>query len=48
MEVFRGISGLAEEVSHAMPPLSQWRRFVYCTALTGGEVLGVVDHFKVS
>ena len=28
-----------------MPPLAQWRRFVYCTSMTG-EVLGEVDHFQ--
>jgi hypothetical protein len=29
-----------------MPPLEEWRRFVYCTGMSGGEVLGMVDHFK--
>lgn len=49
MEIFRGMSGMAEEVCHAMPPMDQWRSFVYCTSLLGGarsSLLGVVDHFK--
>ena len=28
-----------------MPPLEEWRRFIYCTGM-GAEVLGRVDHFK--
>lgn len=49
MEIFRGMSGMAEEVCHAMPPMDQWRSFVYCTSLLGGKdssLLGIVDHFK--
>lgn len=47
MEIFRGMSGMAEEVCHAMPPMDQWRSFVYCTSLLGKtSLLGVVDHFK--
>lgn len=46
MEVFRGITGLSSQVESTMPPLDQWRNFIYCTELTGGSVLGVVDHFK--
>jgi 2-polyprenyl-6-methoxyphenol hydroxylase-like FAD-dependent oxidoreductase len=45
MEIFRGLDGLAEEVEAMMPPLSQWRQFIYCTYLLG-DVLGSVDHFK--
>jgi 2-polyprenyl-6-methoxyphenol hydroxylase-like FAD-dependent oxidoreductase len=46
MEVFRGMNGLSADVAAAMPPLEQWRSFVYCTELMGGTLLGVVDHFK--
>lgn len=45
MEIFRGMDGLAKEVEALMPPLCQWRQFVYCTFLLG-DVLGTVDHFK--
>lgn len=45
MEVFRSMDGLAEEITAGMPPLNQWRNFVYCTSLTG-SILGTVDHFK--
>ncbi|KAH7616498.1 putative polyketide hydroxylase [Nannochloris sp. 'desiccata'] len=46
MEVFRGMTGLSSQVERTMPPLDQWRNFIYCTELTGGSVLGIVDHFK--
>lgn len=36
---------VAGQVVTHMPPHEQWRRFVYCTGMTG-EVLGMVDHFK--
>ena len=36
---------VASQVVANMPPHEQWRRFVYCTGMTG-EVLGMVDHFK--
>lgn len=36
---------IASQVVANMPPLEQWRRFVYCTGMAG-EVMGVVDHFK--
>ncbi|GAB4813968.1 hypothetical protein N2152v2_001014 [Parachlorella kessleri] len=45
MEVFRGLDGLSNAVSALVPPLHQWRRFVYCSTMTG-ELLGTVDHFK--
>lgn len=47
MEVFRSLGDpdIASQVVAHMPPLEQWRRFVYCTGMTG-EVLGMVDHFK--
>jgi hypothetical protein len=37
---------IASQVVQLMPPLEQWRRFVYCTGMAGGEVLGMVDHFE--
>jgi len=37
--------GLAAEVAAQSPPLDEWRKFIYCHAMTG-EVLGEVDHFK--
>jgi 2-polyprenyl-6-methoxyphenol hydroxylase-like FAD-dependent oxidoreductase len=55
MEVFRGMkdaanktSGLAGQVKSAMPPIDQWRSFVYCSGslLESSSVLGTVDHFK--
>jgi 2-polyprenyl-6-methoxyphenol hydroxylase-like FAD-dependent oxidoreductase len=46
MEVFRGMTGLSSQVESTMPPLDQWRNFIYCTELTGGSLLGIVDHFK--
>ncbi len=50
MEVFRGMvpgGGLATRVREAMPPLEQWRSFVYSTGslLAPRSLLGVVDHF---
>ncbi|KAG2431150.1 hypothetical protein HXX76_009680 [Chlamydomonas incerta] len=44
MEVFRGL-GVAAPVRRRMPPLAQWRRFVYCERVAGGRVYGEVDHF---
>ena len=49
MEVFRGMSeGLSDEVANAMPPMEQWRSFVYCSGslLGARSLLGAVDHFK--
>ena len=49
MEVFRGMMphGLADRVCDAMPPLEQWRSFVYCSGslVAPGSMLGCVDHF---
>uniref|UniRef100_A0A0G4ICN7 FAD-binding domain-containing protein n=1 Tax=Chromera velia CCMP2878 TaxID=1169474 RepID=A0A0G4ICN7_9ALVE len=36
MEVFRQLGGLDKEVQAEMPPLGQWRQFVYCTSVKGG------------
>ncbi|KAB1209531.1 2,4-dichlorophenol 6-monooxygenase [Morella rubra] len=43
MEVFRKIAGLAEEIQRSQPPVNLWRKFIYCTSLTG-SILGSVDH----
>ncbi|KAK6242243.1 hypothetical protein SCA6_007632 [Theobroma cacao] len=43
MEVFRKLDGLAEEIQRAQPPVDFWRKFIYCTSLTG-PMLGSVDH----
>lgn len=49
MEVFRGMvpGGLANRICETMPPLEQWRSFIYSTGslLAPGSLLGVVDHF---
>lgn len=45
MEVFRKLDGLAEEIQRSQPPVDLWRKFVYCTSLTG-PVLGSVDHMQ--
>ena len=51
MEIFRGMCGLgqtvlAQQVTGAMPPLCEWRKFVYCETATT-QIYGEVDHFKV-
>ncbi|XP_039017976.1 2,4-dichlorophenol 6-monooxygenase-like [Hibiscus syriacus] len=43
MEVFRKLDGLAEEIQRSQPPVNLWRKFIYCTSLTG-PILGSVDH----
>ncbi|XP_022776267.1 FAD-dependent monooxygenase apdD isoform X3 [Durio zibethinus] len=43
MEVFRKLDGLAEEIQSSQPPVDLWRKFIYCTSLTG-SMLGSVDH----
>ncbi|KAK6160359.1 hypothetical protein DH2020_003740 [Rehmannia glutinosa] len=45
MEVFRKLNGLADEILRYQPPVDLWRKFIYCTSLTG-QVLGSVDHMK--
>ncbi|GLC41790.1 hypothetical protein PLESTB_001702100 [Pleodorina starrii] len=44
MEIFRSL-GLAAPVRQLMPPLEQWRRFVYCESVAG-RLYGEVDHFQ--
>ncbi|XP_021292725.1 uncharacterized protein LOC110422978 isoform X2 [Herrania umbratica] len=41
--VFRKLDGLAEEIQRSQPPVDFWRKFIYCTSLTG-PILGSVDH----
>ncbi|KAI3467674.1 hypothetical protein Pfo_024337 [Paulownia fortunei] len=45
MEVFRKLNGLADEILRYQPPVDSWRKFIYCTSLTG-PVLGSVDHMQ--
>lgn len=45
MEVFRKIDGLAEEIQRLQPPVELWRKFIYCTSLTGCTI-GAVDHMQ--
>ncbi|KAK4788724.1 hypothetical protein SAY86_020043 [Trapa natans] len=45
MEVFRKLDGLADQIERLQPPVDLWRRFIYCTSLTG-SVLGMVDHMQ--
>ncbi|AES72064.2 putative 2-hydroxybiphenyl 3-monooxygenase [Medicago truncatula] len=45
MEIFRKIDGLVEEIQRSQPPVDLWRKFVYCTSLSG-SILGSVDHIQ--
>ncbi|KAK2971046.1 hypothetical protein RJ640_030796 [Escallonia rubra] len=45
MEVFRKLDGLAEEIQRSQPPVDFWRKFIYCTSVTG-SILGSVDHMQ--
>lgn len=47
LQIFRNMDGLAEEIKALQPPVEHWRRFVYCTTLSG-PVLGTVDHLHPS
>lgn len=44
MEVFREVPGLCQRIEELVPPLDQWRSFVYCDAMSG-DLIGAVDHF---
>ncbi|KAG0621180.1 hypothetical protein M758_4G275400 [Ceratodon purpureus] len=46
MEIFRKMEGLTAEIEAKQPPVEQWRRFVYCTTVLSGPVLGIVDHLR--
>lgn len=39
------LDGLAGEILRHQPPVDLWRKFIYCTSLTG-QVLGSVDHMQ--
>ncbi|KAJ0480474.1 hypothetical protein HanIR_Chr13g0632091 [Helianthus annuus] len=43
--IFRQLDGLAEEIQRSQPPIELWRKFIYCTSLTG-SVIGSVDHMQ--
>ncbi|KAM5578291.1 hypothetical protein ABKV19_008545 [Rosa sericea] len=45
MEIFRKLDGLAEEIQRSQPPVDLWRKFIYCTSLSG-SILGSVDHMQ--
>ena len=57
MEILRELNALDQAIRTQSAPLDEWRRFVYCTGLSGlperdhinsdtrGSLLGVVDHF---
>ncbi|KAI3516043.1 hypothetical protein L1887_14952 [Cichorium endivia] len=45
MEVFRKLDGLSEEIQRFQPPVELWRKFIYCTSLTG-SIIGSVDHMQ--
>ncbi|KAK3166247.1 hypothetical protein QOZ80_1AG0043310 [Eleusine coracana subsp. coracana] len=45
MEIFRKLDGLAGDIQRSQPPVDLWRKFVYCTSLSG-SILGSVDHMK--
>ena len=44
-QIFRKLDGLAGDIERSQPPVDLWRKFVYCTSLSG-SVLGSVDHMK--
>lgn len=39
------MDGLAEEIERLQPPVDLWRKFIYCTSLSG-SILGSVDHMQ--
>ncbi|KAJ0972388.1 hypothetical protein J5N97_020347 [Dioscorea zingiberensis] len=45
MELFHRMDGLAEEIERLQPPIDLWRKFIYCTSLSG-PILGSVDHMQ--
>ncbi|KAH9609765.1 hypothetical protein KSS87_012755 [Heliosperma pusillum] len=44
-QVFRKLDGLADEIQQFQPPVDLWRKFIYCTSLSG-SILGSVDHMQ--
>ncbi|GER30071.1 3-(3-hydroxy-phenyl)propionate/3-hydroxycinnamicacid hydroxylase [Striga asiatica] len=45
MEIFRKLNGLADDILRCQQPVDLWRKFIYCTTLTG-SILGSVDHIQ--
>ncbi|XP_072969694.1 uncharacterized protein [Typha angustifolia] len=45
MELFRKLDGLARDIESLQPPMDLWRKFIYCTSLSG-SILGSVDHMQ--
>lgn len=45
MELFRKLDGLAEDIQKLQPAVDLWRKFIYCTSLSG-SILGSVDHMQ--
>lgn len=43
--MFRKLGGLAEEIQKLQPPADLWRKFIYCTSLSG-SILGSIDHMQ--
>jgi hypothetical protein len=38
------MDGLAQRIQEQVPPLEEWRKFIYCESMTG-KAYGEVDHF---
>ncbi|KAF6144059.1 hypothetical protein GIB67_037471 [Kingdonia uniflora] len=45
MEIFRKLGSVANEIQRLQPPVDLWRKFIYCTSLSG-SILGSVDHMQ--
>ncbi|KAG1330831.1 2,4-dichlorophenol 6-monooxygenase [Cocos nucifera] len=45
LQLFRKVDGLAEEIQKLQPAVDLWRKFIYCTSLSG-SILGSVDHMQ--
>lgn len=39
------MDGLAEDIQKLQPAVDLWRKFIYCTSLSG-SILGSVDHMQ--
>lgn len=44
-QIFHKVNGLAEEIQKLQPPVDLWRKFIYCTSLSG-SIIGLVDHMQ--
>jgi hypothetical protein len=38
------MDGLADRIQQQVPPLHEWRKFIYCETMAG-KAYGEVDHF---